>query len=708
MKTSYGSSLSFTWIPFYTHFANKLLEYKNNRPELLHMVKSAFDQLQMKYPFIDHGEPLDDICPFTIFGCFNKGITNENRIAIMKAFNEGLDIHIEVPTEFDGIPVLNNMKAWFFGYKTDRSPQDIPNLWNMFEAGIRYADHPSEVTKNDFITCYDTVSRQHGIKWNLTIGLYWIRPAFYLNLDERNRNFLQQRNVAFSTNMPHLKSPPDAKTYLDVLELCRQGFEQEHSTIHSFPQLSYKAWRSSTSDETSSHQISTANEKRYWLYAPGDNSSMWDEFYKQGVMGIGWSELGDLNHYPSKDAMKTKMKELYGQEYSYRNSAHATWQFANDIHPGDIVFAKKGLYKVIGRGIVESKYIYDSNREEYKHIRSIKWTHNGEWEHPGQAAQKTLTEITPYTDYVQKLESLFMDEPASEAVVEEPEIIYDPYTKNDFLDDVFMDSKQYDILTGLLKNKKNIILEGAPGVGKTFAAKRLAYAMMGEKDSSRVMMVQFHQSYSYEDFIIGFRPTENGFKLSHGPFYQFCKVAEVDTERDYFFIIDEINRGNLSKIFGELLMLIEKDKRGEKLRPLYSNELFSVPENIHIIGMMNTADRSLAMIDYALRRRFSFFGMEPAFDSDGFRTMARIANNPKFDTLVERIKALNTFISQDESLGNGFRVGHSYLCTSSPVTENWLTSVIQYEILPLIHEYWFDEPAKVEQWSKQLLGVLHD
>jgi len=231
---------------------------------------------------------------------------------------------------------------------------------------------------------------------------------------------------------------------------------------------------------------------------------------------------------------------------------------------------------------------------------------------------------------------------------------------------------------------------------------------MGVKDTSRVMMIQFHQSYSYEDFIMGFRPTNDGFELTPGPFYQFCKNAQDDDERDYFFIIDEINRGNLSKIFGELLMLIEKDKRDEKLRLLYANELFSVPKKLHIIGMMNTADRSLAMIDYALRRRFAFFEIEPAFDFDGFKDMMVTPDNPKFNRLVERIKELNVLISNDESLGKGFRIGHSYLCTNDPVTDEWLTAVVHYELLPLINEYWFDEPAKVEQWTNKLCSALND
>ena len=172
-------------------------------------------------------------------------------------------------------------------------------------------------------------------------------------------------------------------------------------------------------------------------------------------------------------------------------------------------------------------------------------------------------------------------------------------------------------------------MQGAPGVGKTFAAKRLAYSMMGVKDPNRVMMVQFHQSYSYEDFIEGFRPAATGFELKKGPFYNFCKKAEDDLENDYYFIIDEINRGNLSKIFGELFMLVENDKRGISLQLLYSGDKFSVPENVYIIGMMNTADRSLAMLDYALRRRFAFFEFSPAFQTNGFRKYRQEKNNKK-------------------------------------------------------------------------------
>ena len=329
-------------------------------------------------------------------------------------------------------------------------------------------------------------------------------------------------------------------------------------------------------------------------------------------------------------------------------------------------------------------------------------------DHPGKAVLKTLTDITDYTDYVIDLEKIFSDENGE--TVETPVTqTFTKYTEEDFLNDVFMSREDCESLSRLLLKKKNVILQGAPGVGKTYAAKRLAYSIMQVKDPDRVMMVQFHQSYSYEDFIMGYRPTKDGgFDLVPGPFYEFCRKAKDDAENEYFFIIDEINRGNMSKIFGELLMLIETDKRGETLRLLYKNELFSVPANVHIIGMMNTADRSLAIIDYALRRRFAFYELQPAFDTDSFNVMHDIASNAKYDALIEEVSKLNQDIKDDDSLGSGFVVGHSYFCVTEKISDEDVAAIVEYELLPLIREYWFDEPSKIDTWTERLRGVVYE
>ena len=702
----------YSWVDFYVEFASKLFVFKNNRLSLIDKIQEIYKQTNIKIPKLETNNEIEDIDPFTIFALFNKGITDENRIKILNAISNIFEIKAEIPKTFDGIPVVNNLKATFYYFKGERDIHDIDNLWELFENAINYADTPKEYDKNNLIKYYDIVRKQRGINWNITMGLYWIRPYTYINLDSTNRSFL-----ADVDNMPHYftkifhdinKGLPDGSTYLFMCEQARNALKGGEYEYHSFPELSYYAFNALKNENDNSDNNSPdsdVKETSYWIYSPGNNASMWEEFYKEGIMAVAWDEVTDLHNFNSKEEIKKYMKQTYNASYSYKNNVLCLWQFAKEIKIGDVIFAKKGINKVIGKGVVVSDYIYDASRDAYKHIRKVDWQYKGEWEHPDKAVVKTLTNITSYSDYVKKLLALF-EENISEEDQKEIEIPYPAYSKDDFLSVVYMDENAYDTLVGLIEAKYNVILQGPPGTGKTYAAKRIAYSIMGEKDTSRVASVQFHQSYSYEDFIQGYRPSKDGFELVNGSFYKFCKEAEEDNERLYFFIIDEINRGNLSKIFGELMMLIEKDKREQKLKLLYKDEWFTVPKNVRIIGMMNTADRSLAMMDYALRRRFAFFDFAPAFSSVGFRQYLEDKNNEKLNRLISVVESLNNVISDDDSLGEGFRIGHSYFCTDDEITDKWLNSVVEYELIPLLKEYWFDEPTKVRNWSFNLREAI--
>ncbi|MBP0058204.1 AAA family ATPase [Anaerobutyricum soehngenii] len=470
-------------------------------------------------------------------------------------------------------------------------------------------------------------------------------------------------------------------------------------------------WGKSTNHNNKSNdsETNTLSDKKhklhYWMYTVFDDTS-WMECQQKEIMVLGMDDIGDYSQYDSKESLRQELISTYDNSTSRKNQALMAWNFANKLAINDVIFAKRSN-TLVGKGIVTGDYIFDDSRQEYKNIRTVKWLQIGEWEHPGKSVAKRLTDITPYTDYIEKLITIFTPDELDD-VDTQPEVDYPEYFSADFLSDVYMSEQDYETLVNVLKMKKNIILQGAPGVGKTFTAKRLAYSIIGAKNPDRVQMIQFHQSYSYEDFIEGYRPTENGFTIKKGSFYKFCKLAEDDDENDYFFIIDEINRGNLSKIFGELFMLIEKDKRGIELQLLYSDENFSVPPNVYIIGMMNTADRSLAMLDYALRRRFSFFTMKPGFNTIGFQTYQDSLKSDAFNKLISCIKQLNSKIAADISLGEGFCIGHSYFCglTAKTATVQTLTSIIEYELIPLLKEYWFDEPEKIIDWSDRLRSTV--
>ena len=712
----------FEWVDFYKELASKLLQYKSNRNALIEKVKQIYEKTGFKMPTLEKGNRLVDMDPFTVFGLFNKKLTDANRTAILKAVAELFGVSSPVPQSFESLPVLNPQNATFYPFITERQATDIDELWELYDAALAYARDTTVLNRERVARHFDpAVNIKYNGNSKITMGLYWIAPDEFLNLDQRNTWYIYESGRIPSEivkSLPAVEAKISAEKYFDIVEILRAYLRSDKSELKNFKELSFEAWRYSeevnkqkaqaekakhdnTGEAVADQDVETVH---YWMYAPGKNASIWNECCQKGIMAIGWDKIGDLAAYESKNAMKEAMKEKIDPDRPYTNAAHATWQFVHEMKPGDVVFAKKGRNTIIGRGIVESDYYFDDSRQQYKNVRKVKWTDVGEKPHPGQVVMKTLTDITPYTNYVETLCALYSDEDVDTG--EEKKLELKSYSEDMFLEEVYMDEETYETLVELVRSKKNVILQGAPGVGKTFVAKRLAYSMMGVKDPNRVMMIQFHQSYSYEDFIMGFRPSENGFELRSGPFYDFCKTAEIDSDNEYFFIIDEINRGNLSKIFGELFMLIEADKRGIELRLLYSDEKFSVPQNVYIIGMMNTADRSLAMMDYALRRRFGFFDLKPGFQADQFRAYRMGIGSEKFDKLIACVENLNQAIAGDDSLGEGFCIGHSYFCNLKEASDKALHRIVEFELIPLLKEYWFDEPLKVREWSNNLRSAI--
>jgi 5-methylcytosine-specific restriction enzyme B len=649
------------------------------------------------------------IDPFTVFGTFNRGIRTEQRLGILGALKARLGARSALPEDFDGIPVLDNRNSWFIPFQESRGKDDVARLWRVFRLSL--GDKPLE--RPEFLEALDKALEVQHTGNKLTMGLFWIRSESFLNLDATNQRYL-------ALDVP--SSRLTAQLYRDTVKsVQRKG--------KSFVEMSRDAWLDANDQapddgtDLSPEQPHSANEetavreKRYWAISLGEGGRLWNNCQEDGIAAIGWDDLGDLRQYADREAIASALRaQRDPDDPAPHNDSRACFEFARVMRPGDYVIAKIGRSKVLGLGVVRSDYRYDPSREEYHNVRQVDWLRAANLELPEGAwvPLKTLTDVSEYREFVAFIRENFAETPpAVVRVADAP-----TFSLDDAVAGLFLPRTEFESIVAALRGKKNVVIQGAPGVGKTFIAHRLAYTLLGQKDRARVKMVQFHQSYAYEDFVQGYRPREDGgFHRRDGRFFDFCNDARRDLARPYVFIIDEINRGNLSKIFGELMMLIEHDKRGSEWAiPLTYSEkqdpLFSVPENVHILGLMNTADRSLALVDYALRRRFVFFTLQSQFESEQFRDHLVQLGTPGelIQHIVERMGELNRSICDDqENLGPGFAVGHSFFChvprpfpDSQDAWSGWHANVVDREIAPLLREYWFDDPDSAEDRIRRL------
>ena len=771
---------TFTWIPFYQELAEKLLDFKDNRQPLIEFVYSDKMSPYTQYLHKEDKTLFKDIDPFTFFGIFNRGKAKwSNRTETAKIIKDHFSLTENAPTDFNGIPVLNAMRSFYMQWHNDTiATESCNHLWNLFVSCMN-----GNINKQEF----DMLLKRKGMGLGMTtIPLFWCRPLDYIALDSRNSAYLQNLDINIAV--------VDYDSYSNLIQEIKGKMTSGEMGEESFAEISYNAFNQK-------------NAPRYWLYAPGDNASFWDEFYDLGIMAIGWDDIGDLSEFKNRTEIKNKMLEVYGAKKSpkaYMNFVQCTWDFAKEMNVGDIVFVKQGLYKILGYGVITSDYYFDDDRDEFCNVRTIDWKRKGVWDHPGQAVQKTLTDITKYTDYVEKLMYLFMN----------------------------IELQQF---TDILHLKKNIILQGAPGTGKTYNTAALALSICGVKNGEKFSVLEegankeyemdyskhdvvmkryeqmrydkknnpdgqigfctFHQSMDYEDFVEGIKSkTENGvvsyeiedgiFKLlsnkaqtkkgsdilscidnyihsiegyknrkliptvsgrsslyvwwnkgnttlstrssisssskdpehspspinieklkmqavgegmeNNWPSYAQAIINAVKNEyrneleddhstTPYVLIIDEINRGNVSKLFGELITLLEADKRIGGEHPIrvtlpYSKESFGVPSNLYIIGTMNTTDRSVGNIDYAVRRRFAFATLK----ADRNVLAEKFTENSKpiqlFDAVYQFLKDEHKHPDMDI---DDLMVGHSYFMAD----DDALKLKLEYEIIPLIHEY---------------------
>ncbi|TWI60482.1 Mrr restriction endonuclease-like protein [Bradyrhizobium huanghuaihaiense] len=447
----------------------------------------------------------------------------------------------------------------------------------------------------------------------------------------------------------------------------------------------------------------SVEQKRYWLYAPGSKAAHWDDFRDAGIAAIGWDNVGDLSSYATAEAIKARMDQVSSEPQSLIN-ANQCLDFAHRINPGDLIFVKRGRREIIGFGTVQSVYRFEAERPFFRHVRDVVWQNSGSWPTASHRLlpMKTLTEITDDEELIEELEQLVgtsAPTPAAAATVTAKAPIY---SIEDFSAETAIPPETISLWLARLKRKQQLVFQGPPGTGKTFVAERLA-RVLTSGTHGMVDLVQFHPSYGYEDFMHGIRPvTRDGqilFERIPGRFLRFCRAArDVTDGSPCVLIIDEINRGNLSRIFGELMYLLEYR---DQVIPLAGEEArFGIPQNVYIIGAMNTADRSIALVDHALRRRFSFIHLAP--DYDVMRSQLE-KHGLAADGLIHALRTVNTAIDD-----RNYEVGISFFLKDGAALATTLQDVWEGEIEPYLEEYFYDQPGKLEplRWHKLSKDVL--
>ncbi len=666
----------FTWIPLYMEIADNLLEWEDRQGELIDFLAELKERSIAVPSFVDQDArgkdiKLSEIDPFTFFATFNRGITNSNRIAILDAIRSLFGLKTKLPSDFHGVPLVHNMQSWFYQYSGSRQPEVVPDLWNVF----RLALAADPIANPDFALAFDKAAKIKLVKNKLTIGLFWIRPNTFLALDSKNRSYLGLKN---------LSDPPVFSEYGQVLR------KVSTSDSRPFPEISLAAWLEGSEKPKLPNVVdpdpidNSTISRRFWKLAPGEKAFQWDRWRDEHFIGIGWNLLGDVKGL-DKVGFNARVVEAAKLDSSYKAAGCGmVWRFYNEVQPGDLVLANDGQSKVLGYGVVRDECWY-AEGEDLAHRRSIDWI---------STDARDIEKQPSWLSTLMKLDKAKFEKLTGQPLNGGQSLEKIAKVTGFSLDEIVRWHRA-------LLRKKQAIFYGPPGTGKTFVAMQLANYLTHE-NGGLSDLVQFHPAYAYEDFMQGLRPTavDGGglrYELVAGRFLDFCQRAS-ETNAPCVLIIDEINRANLARVFGELMYLLEY--RDKPIPLAAGGEEFRIPGNVYIIGTMNTADRSIALVDFALRRRFAFLSLAPSIPA-----LRNFHKGRDGESLVERlIKVMvevNSAINDDN-----YALGMSFFMVDN--LEETVEDIWRLEIEPYLEEYFFGQADKTAgyRWDNVQSRIL--
>ena len=698
----------YDWTDYYQEFADKLLDFKDNREVLIKKIFSSWDNISnlipefnLKKPIIEENKEDEDIDPFSVFALFNRGLKPENVKAILTSFKKEFSIEAEVPENFDGVPVMDTRGYLFYRFKNrGRGEKDIDNLWNIFEIALKFSDNKNENNRKAFVESFNNIINQKVINWTITMGLFWIRPFTYISLDGRNRWFFKRPkrfDEKISNEMWILDEKnkvPTAEEYLSLCDRITNIINENDFDFNNFPELSYTAYVKSKEDDL------WEKNNPCWIYSSGENASKWDTFYENGVMGIGWSYLGDLNQYDRED--KDTISEIITKEENYKvkdgKGTNQVLIFSKDVKVGDRVFVKDGYKKIVGYGIVDSDYYYDETLDsDYFHYHKVKWLKKGEWNLKHQHKKQIA---------IEELNGSMREEIMDLLNIDEKVIIMDNH---------------------LSRNK---IYFGAPGTGKSYKLNQEKEKLFVDNEGT-YERVTFHPDYTYANFVGTYKPVpiinddgeeDISYKYVPGPFMRMLVEAFKYPKNNYLVLIEEINRANVAAVFGDVFQLLDrlteknedrdigdseydihtsedmrdylkkeldiKEYKDNKLKIVDYEKLW-IPKNLYLYATMNSADQGVFPMDTAFKRRWDFEYMDidnNANTESGLKYSLGTGNHTVDvswnDLRVAINHQLKTFANEDKLLG--------YYFIPKDLDENSFNEVFKNKVLM----YLFEDVAK--------------